>query len=162
MKIGVLTSSRADYGIYYPLLQRLKADSLFDLSIIAFGTHLSEKYGSTINQITNDGFGRILKVDTLPSDDTPAAISEAMGKTLLTFASLWKENSFDLLFCLGDRYEMFAACASAMPFNIKLAHIHGGEQTTGAIDDAFRHSITHMASFHFTTTDTYRNRVMQL
>ncbi len=162
MKIAVLTSSRADYGIYLPLLKALKNDSFFQLSIIAFGTHLSKKHGFTLNQILADGFNVPIQVDTLPDDDTPLAISNAMGKTLINFSKVWEENNFDLVFCLGDRFEMFAACASGVPFNVKLAHIHGGEQTLGAIDDAFRHAITHMSMYHFTTTEIYKNRVIEL
>ena len=162
MKVAVLTSSRADYGIYLPLLKALKNDSFFDLSIIAFGTHLSKKHGYTLNQIIEDGFEVPIKVDTMPDGDSPIAISEAMGKTITNFSKVWNEHKFDLVFCLGDRYEMFAACASSVPFNVKLAHIHGGEQTLGAIDDAFRHAITHMSTYHFTTTEQYKNRVTEL
>ncbi len=162
MKVAVLTSSRADYGIYLPLLKALKNDSFFELNIIAFGTHLSEKHGYTLNQIEKDGFDVSIKVDTMPFDDTPFAISDAIGKTVTNFSKVWAENKYDLVFCLGDRYEMFAACASSIPFNVKLAHIHGGEQTLGAIDDAFRHAITHMSTYHFTTTEQYKNRVIEL
>ena len=162
MKVAVLTSSRADYGIYLPLLKALKSDSFFELSIIAFGTHLSQKHGYTLHQIESDGFEVSIKVDTLPVDDTPFAISNAIGKAVSNFSKVWSENKFDLVFCLGDRYEMFAACASSIPFNVKLAHIHGGEQTLGAIDDAFRHAITHMSTYHFTTTEAYKNRVIEL
>ncbi len=162
MKIAVLTSSRADYGIYYPLLKALKNDVFFELSIIAFGTHLSEQYGYTLNQILEDGFEVPIRINTIPDNDSPLAISEGMGKTIIKFSVVWEENNFDLVFCLGDRYEMFAACASSVPFNVKLAHIHGGEQTLGAIDDTFRHAITHMSSYHFTTTEQYKLRVIEL
>jgi GDP/UDP-N,N'-diacetylbacillosamine 2-epimerase (hydrolysing) len=162
LKIAVLTSSRADYGIYYPLLKALRDDPFFELTIIAFGTHLSETYGATINHILNDGFEVRTRVDTMPDSDSPLAISEAMGKTITGFSKVWGTSTFDLVFCLGDRYEMFAACASSVPFNVKLAHIHGGEKTTGAIDDMFRHAITHMAVYHFTTTEQYKRRVIGL
>lgn len=162
MKVAFLTSSRADYGIYLPLLKVLKNDSFFELSIIAFGTHLSQNHGYTLNQIETDGFEVSIKVDTMPVDDTPFAISNAIGKAVTNFSNVWSENKFDLVFCLGDRYEMFAACASSIPFNVKLAHIHGGEQTLGAIDDAFRHAITHMSTYHFTITEAYKNRVIEL
>jgi GDP/UDP-N,N'-diacetylbacillosamine 2-epimerase (hydrolysing) len=162
MKIGVLTSSRADYGIYYPLLNAIKSDPLFTLRIIAFGTHLSEKHGFTLNNIIKDNFEVEHTVQTVPTDDTPYAISESMGRTLVSFSKIWQESNYDLVLCLGDRYEMFAACASATPFGIKLAHLHGGEQTIGAIDDAFRHAITHMSQVHFTACETYRKRVVEL
>ncbi|MFN6082962.1 MAG: UDP-N-acetylglucosamine 2-epimerase, partial [Bacteroidota bacterium] len=162
MKIGILTSSRADYGIYLPLLKELKKDSFFKTEVIAFGTHLSQAHGYTLNQIVEDGFQVPVKVDTMPAGDTPQHISEAMGKAISAFSKVWQQHRYDLVFCLGDRYEMFAACAASVPFNVNLAHIHGGEQTLGAIDEAFRHSITHMAHWHFTTTDIYKNRVVAL
>jgi GDP/UDP-N,N'-diacetylbacillosamine 2-epimerase (hydrolysing) len=162
MNIAVLTSSRADYSIYLPLLKKIKADPFFDLSIIAFGTHLSPLYGHTIDQIIQDGFDVDWQLETVPENDSPVAIANSMGKTITEFSKVWDKNEYDLVFCLGDRYEMFAACASSLPFNIKLAHIHGGEQTLGAIDDAFRHSISHMAHCHFPTTDVYYNRIVSL
>lgn len=162
MKIGVLTSSRADYGIYNPLLKELQADSFFDLHIIAFGTHLSTKYGYTLNQIIKDGYAITAKVDTMPNGDTAQDISEAMGKTTIAFSKIWAEQHFDLVFALGDRYEMFAAVSAALPFNIKIAHIHGGETTLGAIDNAFRHCITSMAQLHFTAAEPYKERVVEI
>jgi GDP/UDP-N,N'-diacetylbacillosamine 2-epimerase (hydrolysing) len=162
MKIGVLTSSRADYSIYLPLLRELQADSFFDLKIIAFGTHLAESFGKTIDRIIEDGFTISSSIDTMPENDSPLSIASAMGKTITNFASEWSSNQYDLVFCLGDRYEMFAACAASVPFNVKLAHIHGGEQTTGAIDDSFRHSITSMSALHFVTTGAYKERVMAI
>ena len=162
MKVGVLTSSRADYSIYLPLLKMLKADSYFLLEIIAFGTHLSTSHGYTVKNIENDGFEIKHRIHTLPQSDTAQAISSSIGSTISTFSSLWETEKFDLVFCLGDRYEMFAACASSVPFNVKLAHIHGGEQTLGAIDDVFRHSITLMSSLHFTAAEPYKKRVEEL
>ncbi len=161
-RIGILTSSRADYGIYYPLLKKLQSDSFFSLAIIAFGTHLSSKFGYTVNTIIQDGFPVAHQLDTMPSDDKPEGISKGMGKTITAFSSLWAEEQFDVVLCLGDRYEMFAACASSVPYNVRLAHLHGGEETLGAIDDCFRHSITHMASIHFTSAEPYRKRVVAL
>lgn len=161
-RIAVLTSSRADYGIYYPLLKQLQADPFFSLSIIAFGTHLSAKFGYTVKKIKEDGFAVTHELDTMPPDDSPQGISMAMGKTMLAFASLWDKEEFDVVLCLGDRYEMFAACASSIPYNIKLAHLHGGEETLGAIDDCLRHSITHMSKIHFTAAEPYRQRVVAL
>lgn len=162
IKVAVLTSSRADYGIYYPLLSLLKQDPLFDLSIVVFGTHLSVKHGETIKQIITDGFDKLIKIETVVDGDQPEDISASMGKTLINFSTLWKENQFDVVFALGDRYEMFAACASLVPFAIPLAHIHGGETTLGAIDDVFRHCITQMATYHFTTTEQYKKRVIAI
>lgn len=162
MNVAVLTSSRADYSIYFPLLKKIKEDPFFDLTIIAFGTHLSPLFGHTIDHIIQDGFEVDWQLETFPENDSPVAIANSMGKTITEFSKVWDKNEYDLVFCLGDRYEMFAACASSIPFNIKLAHIHGGEQTLGAIDDAFRHSISHMAHYHFPTTDEYYKRIVGL
>lgn len=162
MKIGVLTSSRADFGIYLPLLKLLKADLFFELNIIAFGTHLSGSFGETIQEITASGFTVTTSVDTMPASDSPQDIAASMGKTITHFSDVWQNNRYDYLIALGDRFEMFAACASALPFNIPIAHIHGGEETIGAIDNVFRHCITQMASCHFVTTETYKQRVVVL
>lgn len=162
MKVGVLTSSRADYGIYYPLLCAMKSDPSFTVDILAFGTHLSVAHGHTIDFIEKDGFSIKHAIQTLPTDDSPEAVSNSMASTISGFSHVWAKSEYDLVFCLGDRYEMFAACASSVPFNVRLAHIHGGEETLGAIDDAFRHSITHMASYHFTAAQPYFDRVVRL
>ncbi len=162
MKVGVLTSSRADYSIYFPLLKALSADSNFSVEIIAFGTHLSEFHGHTIKRIEEDGFEIPYRLLTYPENDTSESIANAMGVTMSRFSALWSKTKFDLVLCMGDRYEMFAACASSVPFNIKLAHIHGGEETLGAIDNIFRHSITHMACYHFTAAEIYKQRVIEL
>lgn len=164
MKIAVLTSSRADYGIYQPLLRRLEQDPFFDLELIVFGTHLSEFHGYTADMIIEDGFRIARKVESLVLGDSEEAISTAMALTASKFSGVWAsvKDRYDLVFCLGDRYEMFAAVAAATPFNLPIAHIHGGEETKGAIDNIFRHSITHMAKYHFTTTEQYKNRVLEL
>jgi GDP/UDP-N,N'-diacetylbacillosamine 2-epimerase (hydrolysing) len=162
MKVAVLTSSRADYSIYYPLLKKLQSDSFYSLSVIAFGAHLSESHGFTVRKIEEDGFDVMHALRTFPEDDSPGSIVRSMAKTMTEFSQVWERSNFDIVFCLGDRYEMFAACSSSTPFNIKLAHIHGGEQTLGAIDDAFRHSITHMSRYHFTAAEIYREKVIEL
>lgn len=162
MKIAVLTSSRADYSILYPLLIRLKKDKFFDLNIIAFGTHLSDKHGKTINLILKDGFNVRYCIKTNPLADKPADISNSMSKTIFKFTPIWEKEKYNLVVAIGDRYEMFAACASLIPFNIPLAHIHGGETTKGAFDDCFRHSITQMSNLHFTATEKYKKRVIDL
>lgn len=162
MRVTVLTSSRADYSIYFPLLKNLKSDSFFDLKIIAFGTHLSDIYGYTINKIKEDGFVVIGAKDTMPDGDLPIDISNSIGKCIKVFAEIWEKDDSDLIIVLGDRYEMFAACTASIPFGKTIAHIHGGEITLGAIDDVFRHAITLMSTYHFVTTDTYKNKVIDL
>lgn len=162
MKIGVLTSSRADYGIYKPLLDLLKQDPFFELEIIVFGTNLSKEYGLNINTIVNDDYAIFHQIDTIPEGDQPVNISKSMGLTIEKFSIFWKLNVYDLVFALGDRYEMFSAVASTLPFNINIAHISGGETTLGAFDNAFRHCITHMSKYHFTSTEKYKAKVISM
>lgn len=162
MKIGVLTSSRADFGIYLPLLQELKKDSFFDLTIIAFGTHVSPYHGETITQIKDIGFKKIDHIQSLLLNDDPNGISTSYGLTVSKFADYWEKNSYDLVFCLGDRFEMSAAVQSGIPFGIKFAHIHGGETTLGAIDNIYRHQITLASILHFASTVVYVKKIEQL
>lgn len=162
LKTGVLTSSRADYGIYLPLFKKLQADSFFELEVIAFGTHLLEPYGHTVNQIIADGFDVVKVPGTMPGSDAPVDIGISMGKTTEAFAEFFNNNHFDLIFALGDRFEMFAAVAATSPFIIPVAHLHGGETTLGAIDNAFRHAITCLSKYHFTSTDIYKKRVAEI
>ncbi len=162
MKLGVLTSTRADFGIYLPLIKELKKDNFFNLEIIAFGTHLSEKFGYTINEINNQGFEVKHQLETIPKGDSPKDISESIGETTSKFANFWNNNKFDLVLTLGDRFEMFAAVAAASPFNIKFAHIHAGETTLGAIDNAYRHSISLMSEYLFVSTNAYKNRAIEI
>ncbi len=164
MKIAVLTSSRADYGIYLPLLKALKEDTYFDLKIIAFGTHLSYFHGHTIDQILSDGFEVDFRIETVQASDTPNAISTSIGITFLKFADFWNshQNEFDIVFSLGDRYEMFAAVYSGIPFNIKFAHLHGGETTLGAFDNIYRHAITLTSKLHFVSTDNFAKRIHEI
>lgn len=159
MKIGVLTSSRADYGIYLPLLNKLKADSFFTLEIIAFGTHLSRSHGYTLTEIEKGGYPVIHKIASLISNDDQEAIATSYAVTALKFADFWKNNQYDLVFCLGDRFEMSAAVQAGIPFSVKFAHIHGGETTLGAIDNIYRHQITLAAVLHFTATDIFKDKV---
>lgn len=162
IKIGILTSSRADFGIYEPLLKLLNAHESIDSSIIVFGTHLSSLHGNSISHVEKLGMPILARFDTAPIEDSPSAISLSMALVMQKLTTIWVENNFDLVIALGDRYEMFAAVASALPFNIKIAHIHGGETTLGAIDNAMRHSITHMSSLHFTAAEAYKQRVIEL
>ncbi len=162
MKIAILTSSRADYGILYPLISKLKSDKFFKVDIIAFGSHLSKISGKTKELILNDGYKIKYSLNTSPKSDTPLHISNSMANTINKFTKIWEKESYNLVVVLGDRYEIFAACASAIPFNIKIAHIHGGETTNGAIDNCFRNSITQMASIHFAAAEEYKNRIIEL
>lgn len=162
MKIGILTSSRADFGIYVPLLKQLYSDPYFNPDIIAFGTHTSAEFGYTINEIIDMGFPVRYRLNTVPEDDSPQAIARSIGKTINEFSDFWSIQSFNCVLVLGDRYEMFAAVAAGRPFNISFAHIHAGETTMGSIDEGFRHSISLMSEICFTTTEEYRNRTIDL
>jgi GDP/UDP-N,N'-diacetylbacillosamine 2-epimerase (hydrolysing) len=162
MKVGILTSSRADFGIYLPLIKKLFQDSYFQTEIIAFGTHLSSKFGMTITEIEAEGFPVEHKLETLPEDDSPLSVSLSISKTTAVFSKFWNYNHFDLVFALGDRYEMMGAVLAGSPFNLTFAHIHAGETTLGAIDNAYRHSISLMSKYLFVTTEEYRKRTIEL
>jgi len=162
MRIGVLTSSRADFGIYLPLLKKLQADHDIDLKIIAFGTHCSNAHGKTVQEINEEGFKEIDTISSLITDDTEEAIATAYGLTVIKFADYWSKNEFDIVFCLGDRFEMSAAVQAGIPFGVTFAHLHGGEKTLGAIDNTYRHQITIASNYHFTSTQQYANRVKEL
>uniref|UniRef100_UPI0040492824 UDP-N-acetylglucosamine 2-epimerase n=1 Tax=Flavobacterium sp. TaxID=239 RepID=UPI0040492824 len=164
IRVGVLTSSRADFGIYLPLLKALQNDEKFHLELIVFGTHLSKFHGYTVEQIENEGFNIAKRVESLLLGDTPSAIASAYGLTALKFAEYWQENeqNFDMVFALGDRFEMAAAVAASIPFGIKIAHLYGGETTLGAIDNIYRHSISLASKIHFVGTESFAKRLNQL
>jgi GDP/UDP-N,N'-diacetylbacillosamine 2-epimerase (hydrolysing) len=164
MRVAILTSSRADYGIYKPLIAALCNDASFEVRIVAFGTHLSAYHGHTVNEIRNDGYRVHHTISSLLLTDDEASLSTSIGLTTVKFAEFWKEHAaaFDLVFCLGDRFEMFAAVMAGLPFGIRFAHIHGGETTLGAIDNVFRHSITMASSLHFVATTAFADRVKEL
>jgi len=162
MRIGILSSSRADYGIYLPLLEKMKGDAFFSLEIIAFGTHLSKVHGYTLNEIQKDGYDCIHTLSSLISNDDEQSIASSYGLTVLKFAEFWAQHHYDLVFCLGDRFEMSAAVQAGIPFGVKFAHIHGGETTLGAIDNVYRHQITLASVLHFTATEVFKNKVAHL
>jgi GDP/UDP-N,N'-diacetylbacillosamine 2-epimerase (hydrolysing) len=162
MKIGVLTSSRADYGIYLPLLQKLKEDSFFELEIIAFGTHLSRSHAYTLTGIENDGYKTIHTISSLISNDDEQSIATSYGVTVLKFADFWQNHHYDLVFCLGDRFEMSAAVQAGIPFGVSFAHLHGGETTLGAIDNVYRHQISLASQFHFTAAEVFSEKLANI
>ncbi len=162
MKIGILTSSRADYGIYLPLLKQLWADDFFEPTLIAFGTHLSRFHGYTLDEITRDGFSPVHTISSLLVSDDQQGIANAYALTAMKFADYWAAHPFDWVCCLGDRFEMSAAVQVGIPFGIRFAHIHGGETTLGAIDNIYRHQITLASSLHFTSCAEYAAKVQAL
>jgi GDP/UDP-N,N'-diacetylbacillosamine 2-epimerase (hydrolysing) len=161
--IGILTSSRADYGIYRPLLKMLSISGNYELRLIVFGTHLSHDFGLTKREIIIDSFSIYKEMETIVMDDSPKGISDGMALAMSKFGTFWHSNSdFDLVFALGDRFEMFAAVASSVPFSINIAHLHGGEETEGALDNKFRHMITLLSKFHFASTEKHADKVRAL
>lgn len=161
-KLCVLTGTRAEYGLLSNLMKLIQQDNEFELQIIATGMHLSPEFGLTYKQIETDGFHINEKVEMLLSADTSTAVVKSMGLATISFADAYARLNPDLLIILGDRFEMLAAAQTALIMQIPIAHIHGGECTFGAYDDAIRHSITKMATWHFTSTEGHRKRVMQL
>jgi GDP/UDP-N,N'-diacetylbacillosamine 2-epimerase (hydrolysing) len=162
MEIAILTSSRADFGFYKPLLNLLRQQNKINYNLIVFGTHLSLGYGYTINEIKASGYGNISEIEAIPNGDKAIDIVKSIGNTHMKFADFWDQNNFNLILCIGDRYEMFAAVSASIPFNIAIAHISGGEETLGAIDNVYRHSLSLMAKYHFTNTQRNSERVMQI
>src|SRR5699024_4527201 len=119
MNIGILTSSRADFGIYLPLVNKLRVDNEINLQIIAFGTHCSTHHGETVEEIRREGFRDIHMVSSLLVNDDENSIATSYGLTVIKFADYWSRNNYDLVFCLGDRFEMSAAVQAAIPFEIR-------------------------------------------
>jgi UDP-N-acetylglucosamine 2-epimerase (non-hydrolysing)/GDP/UDP-N,N'-diacetylbacillosamine 2-epimerase (hydrolysing) len=160
--IGVVTVARSDYGIYLPLLKEIRSDPDLQLHLIVAGTHLSPEFGLTVRTIETDRFKIGELVEMLLSSDTPEGIAKSMGLGTIGFAQSFGRFRPDILVVLGDRFEMYAAALVALPFNIPVAHIHGGEITQGAIDDALRHSMTKLSHLHFVATQEYAQRVIQM
>lgn len=132
------------------------------MDIIVFGTHLSKDHGNTINEIEEYKFPNIIKIPTPYENDSPESISKNISKTISIFSGFWSNSSYDLIFCLGDRYEMFASVVSAIPFNLNFCHLHAGETTLGAIDNKFRHNISINSKYLFVSTETFQERACEL
>jgi GDP/UDP-N,N'-diacetylbacillosamine 2-epimerase (hydrolysing) len=161
-KICVVTGSRAEYGLLYWTMKEIQNDTGLDLQILATCMHLSPEFGLTFQEIERDGFQIKKKVEMLLSSDTSVGIAKSMGLGLIGFAEAFEELSPDVILLVGDRFEIFSAAAAATACRVPVAHVHGGETTLGAMDEAFRHSITKMSHLHFVSTEVYRNRVIQL
>ncbi len=161
-KISVLTATRAEYGLLKLLINKLNAVEEFDVRVVVTGAHLSPEFGLTYKEIEEDGIDIDEKIEILLSADTPSAISKSMGLAMIGFADYFNRVRPDMLVVLGDRYETLAAATVAMNQRIPIAHLHGGETTEGAVDEYIRHAITKMSYIHFTSTEEYRNRVIQL
>lgn len=161
-RICVVTGSRADYGLLIGLMREILAEPAMKLQVVATGTHLSNRFGRTVDVIRADGFVVDAEVPLALDDDSGESMAAATGQALSGMASAFAALDPEVVVVLGDRYEIFAAAAAALLMNIPIAHIHGGELTLGAVDDSLRHAITKMASLHFVAADDYARRVIQM
>lgn len=161
-RVGVVTATRAEYGLLKNVLTKIKDDDELELVLFVTGTHLLYEYGHTIDEIIADGFIVNEKVDMLMKSDSPSGIAKTMGITSILFADAFERNCIDMLVVLGDRYELLPICQAAMCAQIPIAHISGGEATEGLIDEAVRHCVTKMSYLHFPSCEAYRKRIIQL
>lgn len=161
-KVAVFTGTRAEYGLLYWLMKDIQSDEELQLQLLVSGMHLSPEFGNTWQQIEQDGFSIDEKIEILLSSDSPVGIAKSMGLGVLGFADALSRLKPDVLVILGDRFEALAAAQTAMILRIPVFHLHGGEITEGAYDDAIRHAITKLSYLHGTSTEEYKNRVVQL
>lgn len=161
-KICVVTGTRAEFGLLRWLMHEFEASKELELQVIATGMHLSPEYGLTYREIEQAGFSIDARVEMLISADTASAVTKSMGLALIGYADAYASLTPDMIVVLGDRFEIFGAVAAAMIAGIPVAHLHGGETTEGAFDEAIRHSITKMSHLHFVAAEEYRRRVIQL
>ena len=161
-KICVVTGTRAEYGLLYWLMKKILQHPILELQIISTGMHMSHEFGLTYKLIEKDGFKINKKIEMVLSADTPSAISKSTGLGMISISDAYTELKPDIIILLGDRYELLAAAKVALFHKIPVAHIHGGETTVGAFDEAIRHSITKIAWWHFVAAKEYKDRVVQL
>ncbi len=161
-RICILTATRAEYGLLRNVIHKLSKETEIGVDVVVTGAHLAPEYGLTFHEIEQDGIRIDRKIPILLSSDMPASVSKTMGLALIAFSDYFEEKQPDMLIVLGDRYETLAVCIAAMNQRIPIAHLYGGEKTEGAMDEAIRHSITKLSYLHFTSTEEYRRRVIQL
>ncbi|MCI9360205.1 MAG: UDP-N-acetylglucosamine 2-epimerase (hydrolyzing) [Hungatella sp.] len=161
-KICIVTATRAEYGLLRPIIRKLNDMEEFDIRVAVTGAHLSPEFGLTYREIEKDGIYIDKKIEMLLSADTPTAISKSMGLALIGFAQYFSESKPDAAVLLGDRYETLAVACAAMNERIPIIHLYGGETTEGAVDEVIRHAITKMSYLHLTSTEVYRNRIIQM
>ncbi|WGI26624.1 UDP-N-acetylglucosamine 2-epimerase [Halomonas alkaliantarctica] len=161
-KITVFTSTRAEYGLLYWLIKELHESADFELQLVVAGTHLSHEYGYTVNDIIADGFTPNECISTLIADDSPQAITRSSAMLAMVMGDYFARENPDYIIVLGDRIELMAVCEAAVIAKIPIVHLHGGEITEGAVDEKVRHAISKLASLHFTSTEAYRRRVIQM
>lgn len=161
-KICIVTGTRAEYGLLKPLIKRIKEENQLQLQILVTGMHLSPEFGLTYKQIEEDGFKIDEKIEILLSSDKDSGICKSVGLGMILFSEALERLISDLIVVLGDRFEIFSLVSCAGILKIPVCHLHGGENTEGAYDEFFRHCITKMSYLHFTSTEEYRKRVIQL
>lgn len=160
-KILVTTGTRAEYGILRPVLQAIQESKKLELYLVVAGTHLSKKYGMTINEIRRDGFRIVATVETIPKEDTLYLMSKKLGEGIVSFSKIFRKFKPHVNLILGDRDEMLASAIAAYHMNIPNVHIHGGDKSRG-IDEYNRHAITKMSNIHFVTTKKSEERVIRM
>lgn len=161
-KITIVTATRAEYGLLKNFILALKKEKEIEVEVVVTGAHLSDTYGATYREIEKDGIAITKKIDIIVDGKSAVAVSKSMALAIIGFAEYFDESKPDAVLLLGDRYETLAVACSAMNSRVPIFHLHGGETTEGAIDEAIRHSITKMSYLHFTSTEAYRRRVIQL
>ena len=161
-KICVFTGTRAEYGLLKPLMEEIEKDEDSELQIIASGMHLSPEFGLTYKEIEKDGFTINEKIEMLLSSDTPVGISKSIGLGVIGYTDALERLKPDITVVLGDRFEALAFAIASFTLKIPIAHLYGGETTVGALDEGYRHAITKLSYLHFTSTEEYRKRVIQL
>jgi GDP/UDP-N,N'-diacetylbacillosamine 2-epimerase (hydrolysing) len=161
-KICVITGTRADFGLLKDLIRAMNSDDEINLQLIATGMHLSPEFGETFREIELAGIKIDLKLETLLSSDSSVGVSKSIGLGIISFSEAFESLKPDIVLLLGDRFEIFAAATAALVARIPIAHLHGGEVTTGSIDDSFRHAISKMSNIHLVANEKYRKRLMQM
>lgn len=162
MKIAVVTTTRAEYGILYPLIRKLDKDNDIDMQLLVTGTHLSEKHGNTWKEIEEDNIPIYERFPILTIGNTVVDISLIMANALRQFAGYFDREKPACVVILGDRTELLGICGAAINAGIPIVHLHGGELTEGAVDDRVRHAVTKLAYLHFPSTEVYKRRIIQM
>ena len=161
-RIGVITVSRSDYGHLRPVLDGIRRAPDLELVLFVGGMHLAPEFGNTVREIEADGFPVAERIEMLESGDTPEAVAISTGRGVEGFARAFARRPTELVVVLGDRFEMLAGAAAALPFALPVAHIHGGEESEGAIDNQIRHAITKLAHVHFASAELHARRIAQM
>ena len=162
IKIDIVTTTRAEYGLMRPLIKRMSGDAEIDVKLLVTGTHLSEKYGYTYSEIQKDNFCATVQIPILGNSLGAEFVSETMANAIVAFTKYLSKNKPDFILVDGDRYETLGVCIAAVNCNIPIIHCSGGATTEGAADECYRHAMTKMSYLHFPTTEVYRNRIIQM